>query len=165
VLGLPERFVGSPLGSAHIINQHPHPRGITFFSWRGPACLGGNNPLGTVYSYFNWGLYLFYTEVTLVVEDEVSNVASLVEECYRAWRRAGELLDKLEEIAVRNCLDRYRPGHPDLSWFYDDQFEPLWRLEDEGYVRFRWAGRELYLEARIHRDGRVECIAGEHTIR
>jgi len=77
-----------------------------------------------------------------VFEDEVSKVASLVEECYRAWRRAGELLEKLEEIAVRNCLDRCRPGHPDLSWFYDDQFEPLWTLEDEGYVRFRWAGRK-----------------------
>jgi hypothetical protein len=99
-----------------------------------------------------------------VFEDEVSKVASLVEECYRAWRKAGELLEKLEEIAVRDCLDRYRPGHPDLSWFYDDQFEPLWTLEDEGYVRFRWAGRKLYLEARIHRDGRVECIAREHTI-
>jgi len=99
-----------------------------------------------------------------VVENEVSKVASLVEECYRAWRRAGELLENLEEIAVRDCLDRYRPGHPDLSWFYDDQFEPLWTLEDEGYLRFRWAGRKLYLEARIHRDGRVECIAREHTI-
>jgi hypothetical protein len=30
-----------------------------------------------------------------VVENEVSKVASLVEECYRAWRRAGELLEKL----------------------------------------------------------------------
>jgi hypothetical protein len=26
---LPERFVGSPLGCAHITDQHPHPRGIT----------------------------------------------------------------------------------------------------------------------------------------
>ena len=92
------------------------------------------------------------------------NVALPVEGCYRAWRRALELLGKLEEIAVRDCLDRYRPGHPDISWFYDDQFEPLWTLEDEGYVRFRWAGRKLYLEARIYRDGRVECIAREHTI-
>jgi mRNA-degrading endonuclease RelE of RelBE toxin-antitoxin system len=38
--------------------QHPHPRGITFFSWRGPACLGGNNPLGTVHLYFNPSLYI-----------------------------------------------------------------------------------------------------------
>jgi hypothetical protein len=99
----------------------------------------------------------------MVAGDEVSRVASLVEECYRAWRRAVELLEKLEEVAVRECLGRHVPSHPDLSWFYDDQFEPLWTLGDEGYVRFRWAGRRLYLEARIHRDGRVECVAVEHA--
>jgi hypothetical protein len=87
------------------------------------------------------------------------DVASLVDECYKTWRKAEELLSRLEMIAVTNCLDRYRDQHPDLSWFYDDEFMPLWTLEDKGYVRFRWAGRELYLEARIYRDGRVECIA------
>jgi len=60
MLGLPERFVGSPLGCALLIPPIGSPcLGHHFISWRGPACLGGNNPLGTVYLYFDWGLYLF----------------------------------------------------------------------------------------------------------
>jgi len=55
----PERFVGFPLGSALLIPISDSPSlGHHFFSWRGPACLGGNNPLGTVHLYFNPSLYI-----------------------------------------------------------------------------------------------------------
>jgi len=54
---------------------------------------------------------LKYDENKILRED----VASLVDECYKTWRKAEELLGRLEMIAVTNCLDRYRDQHPDLS--------------------------------------------------
>ncbi len=92
---------------------------------------------------------------------EAEDIAKIVEECYRSWRRAEEMLERLFDIAVKEHLDRYREIDPDLSAWYDDEFEPLWDLEDKGYVRFHWMGRKLYVEVRIHKDGRVECITRE----
>lgn len=87
------------------------------------------------------------------------DIVELVKECCNTWKRAEELLEKLEEIAIKKCLDEHSAVDPYLSTWYDDAFEPLWSLEDRGYVEFRWMGRKIYLEARIYRDGRVECIA------
>ena len=61
VLGLPERFVGFPLGRTHItLFSIPIPWGITF-QLAGPACLGGNNPLGTEYPVSQLELTYFHS--------------------------------------------------------------------------------------------------------
>ena len=65
------------------------------------------------------------------------DLTELVKECYNTWKRAKELLERLEEIAVRKRLDEYRAVDPYLSTWYDDAFEPLWSLEDKEYIEFR----------------------------
>jgi hypothetical protein len=93
---------------------------------------------------------------------EEERVAEILEEAYRNWSRALELLQLLENIAVQKCLKKHL-DEGSATAHYDDDFLPLYSVEPRGYAEFHWwvtriGERARLVKARIYLNGRVECI-------